>query len=68
MTTEPRRVFWAQIALGLGGVIQILGMPIIVGALHDHWGYSDAYAGYITSKILLVCVLAPSRRRRGRIA
>lgn len=49
MTTEPRRVFWAQIALGLGGVIQILGMPIIVGALQDHWGYSAAYAGYITS-------------------
>jgi predicted MFS family arabinose efflux permease len=49
MTTESRRVFWAQIALGLGGVIQILGMPIIVGALQDHWGYSAAYAGYITS-------------------
>jgi predicted MFS family arabinose efflux permease len=41
--------FWAQIALGLGGVIQILGMPIIVGALQDHWGYSAASAGYITS-------------------
>jgi len=30
------RVSWARIALGLGSVIQILGMPIIVGALKDH--------------------------------
>lgn len=42
-------MFWAQIALGLGGVIQILGMPDIVGALQDHWGYSAPLAGYITS-------------------
>ncbi len=49
MTVEPRRVFWAQIALGLGSVIQILGMPIIVGALQDHWNFSATYAGYITS-------------------
>ena len=46
---ESRRVFWAQIALGLGSVIQILGMPIIVGALQDHWGFSAPSAGYITS-------------------
>jgi predicted MFS family arabinose efflux permease len=43
------RVSWARIALGLGSVIQILGMPIIVGALKEHWGYTAAYAGYITS-------------------
>jgi len=49
MQSDPRRVFWAQIALGLGSVIQILGMPIIVGALQDHWGFSAADAGYITS-------------------
>lgn len=39
----------AQIALGIGSVVTILGMPLIVGALEDHWGYSAAYAGYITS-------------------
>jgi predicted MFS family arabinose efflux permease len=49
MTAEPRRALWAQIALGLGSVIQILGMPIIVGGLQDHWGYTASYAGYITS-------------------
>jgi predicted MFS family arabinose efflux permease len=41
--------FWALIGLSIGGVIPILGMPLIVGALEDHWGYSAAYAGYITS-------------------
>jgi predicted MFS family arabinose efflux permease len=49
MTAEPRRALWAQIALGLGSVIQILGMPIIVGGLQDHWGYSAELAGNITS-------------------
>jgi predicted MFS family arabinose efflux permease len=49
MEVDQRRAFWAQIALGLGSVIQILGMPIIVGALQDHWSFSAAEAGYITS-------------------
>jgi len=40
---------WAIIALAIGSVATILGMPLIVGALEDHWGYSAAYAGYITS-------------------
>jgi predicted MFS family arabinose efflux permease len=40
---------WARIALAIGSVVPILGMPLIVGALVDHWGYSAAYAGYITS-------------------
>lgn len=46
---DQRRAFWSQIALGLGSVIQILGMPIIVGALQDHWNFTAADAGYITS-------------------
>jgi predicted MFS family arabinose efflux permease len=41
--------FWALVALSVGGVVQILGLPLIVGALEDHWGYSAAYSGYITS-------------------
>jgi predicted MFS family arabinose efflux permease len=40
---------WAEIALAIGSVAPILGMPIIVGALQDVWGYSAADAGYITS-------------------
>jgi MFS family permease len=40
---------WAEIALAIGSVAPILGMPIIVGALQDGWGYSAAYAGYVTS-------------------
>jgi predicted MFS family arabinose efflux permease len=41
--------FWALVALSIGGVVQILGLPLIVGALEDHWGYTAAYSGYITS-------------------
>jgi cytosine/uracil/thiamine/allantoin permease len=50
--TEIRRGGWqfqALIALSIGGVMPILGMPLIVGALADHWSFSAAYAGYITS-------------------
>ncbi len=39
----------AEIALAIGSVAPILGMPVIVGALQDGWGYSAAYAGYVTS-------------------
>ena len=39
----------AEIALAIGSVAPILGMPVIVGALQDKWGYTAAYAGYITS-------------------
>lgn len=41
--------FWALVALSIGGVVQILGLPLIVGALEDHWGYTAAYSGYISS-------------------
>ncbi len=41
--------FWALVALSIGGVVQILGLPLIVGALEDHWGFTAAYSGYITS-------------------
>jgi predicted MFS family arabinose efflux permease len=41
--------FWALVALSVGGVVQILGLPLIVGALEDHWGYTAAYSGYIAS-------------------
>lgn len=50
--TEIRRggwEFWALIALSIAGVVPIFGMPLIVGALADHWGYTAAFAGYITS-------------------
>lgn len=39
----------AAIALAIGGVMPILGLPIIVGALVDQLGYSPAAAGYIAS-------------------
>jgi MFS family permease len=39
----------AEIALAIGSVASILGMPVIVGALQDGWGYTAEYAGYITS-------------------
>src|SRR5208282_1535204 len=39
----------AEIALAIGSVAPILGMPVIVGALQDKWGYTAAYAGYVTS-------------------
>jgi predicted MFS family arabinose efflux permease len=50
--TDVQRSRWtigAQVALAIGSVIPILGMPIIVGGLEDHWGYSATYAGYISS-------------------
>jgi predicted MFS family arabinose efflux permease len=50
---------WAEISLAIGSVTQILGMPIIVGALQDGWGYTPEYAGYVTS-IDLAGVLAGS--------
>jgi len=40
---------WAQIALTIGSLAQFLGLPIIVGALVDRWGYSAPEAGYIAS-------------------
>src|ERR1700689_2059087 len=44
---------WAEIALAIGRVAPILGMPIIVGARLDGWGYTAEYAGYVTSIDLL---------------
>ncbi len=50
-TTAPEQqvLVWAEIALAIGSVAPILGMPIIVGALQDGWGYTAEYAGYVTS-------------------
>src|SRR5882762_5131896 len=62
MNTSPSRrqvLVWAEISLAIGSVTSILGMPIMVGALQDGWGYSAEYAGYITS-IDLAGVLAGS--------
>src|SRR5277367_5610630 len=47
--SRQRILICAEIALAIGSVAPILGMPIIVGALQDGWGYSAAYAGYVTS-------------------
>jgi predicted MFS family arabinose efflux permease len=62
MSTTPARLqvlVWAEISLAIGSVTPILGMPIIVGALQDGWGYTAEYAGYVTS-IDLAGVLAGS--------
>ncbi|MGO9992396.1 MAG: MFS transporter [Steroidobacteraceae bacterium] len=62
MSTTPARQpvrVWAEISLAIGSVTAILGMPIIVGALQDGWGYTAEYAGYVTS-IDLTGVLAGS--------
>jgi MFS family permease len=40
---------WGEIALTIGSLSQILGLPVIVGALVDKWGYPAAAAGYIAS-------------------
>src|SRR5579872_4285577 len=40
---------WAQIALAIASVVPLLGLPIIVGALADRWGYSPMAAGYIAA-------------------
>jgi predicted MFS family arabinose efflux permease len=52
MSTASSRqqvLVWAEISLAIGSVAPILGMPIIVGALQDGWGYTAEYAGYVTS-------------------
>jgi predicted MFS family arabinose efflux permease len=52
MNTAPARrqvLAWAEISLAIGSVTSILGMPIIVGALQDGWGFTAEYAGYVTS-------------------
>jgi len=48
-TSRLPLLVWAEIALAIGSVAPILGMPIIVGALQDGWGYTAEYAGYVTS-------------------
>ncbi len=50
---QQKVLVWAEIALAIGSVAPILGMPIIVGALQDGWGYTAEYAGYVTSIDLL---------------
>lgn len=50
------RSLWAAIALSIGCVVPILGLPIIVEGLEDHWHLS-AQAGYITALDLAGTVL-----------
>lgn len=45
---DPRRL-WATISLAIGSVVPILGMPIIVEGLEDHWHLSASEAGYVTA-------------------
>ncbi len=47
--SAPPALQWAEISLAIGSVTPVLGMPIIVGALQDGWGYTAEYAGYVTS-------------------
>jgi predicted MFS family arabinose efflux permease len=47
--SAPQALQWAEISLAIGSVTPVLGMPIIVGALQDGWGYTAEYAGYVTS-------------------
>jgi len=47
--SKQQVLVWAEIALAIGSVAPILGMPIIVGALQDGWGYTAESAGYVTS-------------------
>ncbi len=69
MTVSRQQVLvCAEIALAIGSVAPILGMPVIVGALQDGWGYTAAYAGYVTSidlvGLLLGSVLTSLMARR----
>jgi predicted MFS family arabinose efflux permease len=40
---------WAVISLAIGSVVPILGMPIIVEGLVDHWHLAASDAGYVTA-------------------
>ncbi|MBS0365789.1 MAG: hypothetical protein JSR67_08215 [Proteobacteria bacterium] len=46
---ESGALLWPSIALAIGSVLPILGMPLLVGAMVDHWGFSASIAGYVTS-------------------
>jgi DHA1 family inner membrane transport protein len=49
LTSSSSRGLWAAISLSIGSVVPILGMPIIVEGLEDHWRLTGAQVGYITS-------------------
>jgi predicted MFS family arabinose efflux permease len=49
VTYGDSRSPWPAISLAIGGVVPILGMPIIVEGLENHWFLSAAQAGYVTS-------------------
>lgn len=40
---------WVAISLAVGSVVPVLGMPIMVEGLQDHWGLTASDAGYITA-------------------
>jgi predicted MFS family arabinose efflux permease len=49
MTVADSRRLWAAISLAIGSVVPILGMPIVVEGLEDHWHLSASDAGYVTA-------------------
>jgi len=42
----------AQIILAIASVVPLLSLPILVGTLVDHWGYTASTAGYVSSSDL----------------
>jgi predicted MFS family arabinose efflux permease len=40
---------WAAISLAIGSVVPVLGMPIVVEGLEDHWRLTASDAGYLTA-------------------
>jgi len=40
---------WAAISLAIGSVVPVLGMPIVVEGLEDHWRLTASDAGYVTA-------------------
>ena len=49
MSAAGSRSMWAAISLAIGSVVPVLGMPIMVEGLQDHWRLSAPDAGYITA-------------------
>jgi len=60
MSAAGSRSMWAAISLAIGSVIPILGMPIMVEGLEDHWRLSASDAGYITAVDLAGTFIASS--------
>jgi predicted MFS family arabinose efflux permease len=49
MSAIKSRSMWVAISLAIGSVVPILGMPIMVEGLQDHWRFTASDAGYITA-------------------